>query len=141
MTKQCDPARDASKRLNGTELVYISCRLQLGLLLEVGEVGTDKYEWIKLRGARTTAFGTAGVTPCPKDLWERWAKTHQWMQCMREKMLQAFPSEQHAMAAGMANHAQLTGLEPLKGADIPKNRDGEPEIDNAVLRKLGVNAA
>lgn len=138
--KRLSPECDATKRNGSTKTVFVACKLNNGLLLEVAE-GTEKYQWARIRGSRATGLQRiAAVTEVPEDFWNKWKKDHDFMDCVRSGLIKAYPTREHAHASAFDNAAQLTGLEPMKGPDMPKGGDGEPliEIDRDHLRKLGV---
>ncbi len=126
--------KDLRKEMNGTDTVYVGCKLPHGLICELG-MGTEKHCSVKLTGGRTNQLTGVGITRAPREFMEKWLKVNRDLPFVKSGQIYLADSEADALARATSIYAMQTGFEALDGGQIVK----DVEVDMEHMRKLGVS--
>ena len=112
------PAGESGKA-NGTSMLSVGCKLPNGLICELGKVGDEEYQSVRLNGANSSNIvGGYGITPVSAAFWDAWVKKHQRLAFVSKRLVFAMTDRDSARDFAQ-EHAEVKSgfeaLDPMKG--------------------------
>lgn len=117
-------------KANGTAMVTVGCKLPNGLIMELGKVGDDDYQTVRLNGGNdANIIGGYGLTAVSKSFWDAWMKRNHKLGFVKRAMVFV-----HGDIASARDHAQdnagiRTGFEAIDPEKKILGVDGKPLLE------------
>lgn len=101
--------------------VSVACKLPHGLIMELGQPGSENYRSVKLRGPNTldargklpVTVGGYAFTQVPEDFWKAWSQQHKRAAFLLNRAVYSESDTDRAQAAALTDANLVTGFERL----------------------------